>query len=300
MIRLLPYGLLIACLAASGGLLAQTAAPATDTSYWNRSFSFGVNFNQASFSGNWTAGGVNSIAVGSLLLAKADYERGPHSWENVLDMQYGVVSNEGQGFRKTADRLFFDSKYGRAISPKWDLFVATNFLTQFAQGFRYEENPQGGERARKISDLLAPAFLTAAWGFEFKPDDYFRLRLSPFSPRLTFVNDTTLYRNVPQNYGVEIGERVRYEWLAAQIMATYERTFNERLTVQSRYQLFANYETLAADAVDHRFDLSVAAQVTRFISVNLSTTVLYDIDQDSGVQLAQTLGIGFLITTKDD
>src|SRR5688572_27446876 len=34
--------------------------------YWRNWISFGVNFNQASFSSNWSSGGVNLLALGTL------------------------------------------------------------------------------------------------------------------------------------------------------------------------------------------------------------------------------------------
>jgi hypothetical protein len=269
----------------------------TDTTYWTRTLSFGINFNQAAFSNNWRAGGVNSIAIQSLLLAKANYARGPVTWDNLLDLQYGVVNNQGQGVRKTADRILLDSKLGRSLTDKWNLFVAANFQTQFAPGFQYGAGA-GGEDLL-ISDFFAPAFLAVAWGFEYRPVEYFSLRLSPFSPRITIVSNPNIVQNVPENYGVPVGEQVRYEWLAAQIFAAYDRKLNENLHLTARYQLFANYETLAFNTIDHRLDAALTAKVTRYLNFNLTVTGLYDIDQAPGIQFAQTLGIGFLINRGD-
>jgi hypothetical protein len=244
----------------------------TDTTYWTRTLSFGINFNQAAFSNNWRAGGVNSIAIQSLLLAKANYARGPVTWDNLLDLQYGVVNNQGQGVRKTADRILLDSKLGRSLTDKWNLFVAANFQTQFAPGFQYGAGA-GGEDLL-ISDFFAPAFLAVAWGFEYRPVEYFSLRLSPFSPRITIVSNPNIVQN-------------------------YDRKLNENLHLTARYQLFANYETLAFNTIDHRLDAALTAKVTRYLNFNLTVTGLYDIDQAPGIQFAQTLGIGFLINRGD-
>ena len=46
-----------------------------DTTYWNSELSIGFNLNQASFSGNWKAGGVNSFALGSIFSGKANYAK---------------------------------------------------------------------------------------------------------------------------------------------------------------------------------------------------------------------------------
>ncbi|SDJ91041.1 Protein of unknown function [Catalinimonas alkaloidigena] len=271
-------------------LVCAVQAQDTDTTYWKRSLKIGLNFNQAAFSSNWKAGGVNSIALGSLFQTTANYEKDKVSWNNIVDLQFGVVRNQGQGVRKTADLLFLDTKVGRNLSEKWDLFAAVNFISQFAAGYKYPAN----EPRQKISDFLAPAFLTAAWGFDYKPVDYFHIRFSPFAPRLTIVNDTSLYRNVPQNYGVEVGEKTRMEWLATQILAELDKNLADNLNLKARYLLFANLETFGFKTIDHRLDVALSAKITKYIDVSLTGIILYDSDQDANIQASQTLALGLL------
>src|SRR5262245_21811692 len=66
-----------------------------------KSFKAGVNLNQASFSGNWKGGGVNSLGFSGLLNFKANYKKDRISWDNEIDLLYGMVNNQGQGYRKT-------------------------------------------------------------------------------------------------------------------------------------------------------------------------------------------------------
>jgi len=75
----------IALLLASMSLFAQEK----DTTYWKHTFKGSLNFNQAAFSQNWTAGGVNSIGMNLLLNYKANYLKGKHSWDNEIDLLYG-------------------------------------------------------------------------------------------------------------------------------------------------------------------------------------------------------------------
>ncbi len=262
---------------------------------WRTRITAGLNFNQAAFSGNWKAGGVNSLAFGSLLNAKATYTKGRIDWVNEADLLYGLIRTNGQGFRKTNDRILLDSKLGYKLSDNWNMFVSANFLTQFAPGYRYEDS-LGVERAVKLSDFLAPAFLTFSYGFEYKPVDYFYVRLSPFAPRFTFVRDRNLYLNVPENYGVPIGETIRKEWLAFQVLADYNRNLTETLNLKARYLLYANLETLALNTIDHRLDVSITSKVTKYINVNLTGILLYDRDQDQAVQLSETIAVGLAYT----
>jgi hypothetical protein len=129
-------------------------------------------------------------------------------------------------------------------------------------------------------------------GLEYKPNDEFALRLSPFSPRLTFVTNTEIINNVPSNYGVEPGKKVRAEILAFQIYATWNKQINENFSINSRYQLFGNYETLSLKNIDHRLDVTLVAKITSFIDVTFTSINLYDRDMDSGIQYSQALALG--------
>lgn len=269
---------------------ADSAAMALkDTTYWNSELSIGFNLNQASFSGNWKAGGVNSFALGSILSGKANYAKDKLSWDNQLELIYGVVKNDDLGLRKSNDRIFFDSKVGYKITQKWGYFASLNFITQFTDGFDYS-----ADDPVLISRFFAPAFLTSGFGFEYKPNENFALRLAPFSPRFTFVTDTNLINTVPGNYGVPEGQKLRTEWLAFQVFMTYNKKFSDNLTLNARYQIFANLETLEFRTIDHRLDFTLIAKITRYVDVTFTSINVYDIDMVEGIQFSQALALGIL------
>jgi hypothetical protein len=265
------------------------------TSNWKRKFIFNFNLNQASFSSNWKAGGVNAIGFTSLLNYKFNYKKNRDSWDNEIDLLYGFVNNEGQGFRKTVDRIYLDTKYGYELSKKWSLFASLNFQSQFSKGFKYEDDANNIEQEYLISDFLAPAFITGSVGFEYHPVEYFTLRLSPFSPRLTIVQDPTRFTETvgPTPYGVDSTETTRFEVAAFQAVAEFQKDIAENVNLKWRYMLYANYETFDLDKIDHRFDLSLTGKVNRFIGVSVGGILIYDYDQDKEVQLSQSLTIGF-------
>jgi len=287
--------ILMACLFASTGLFAQDA----DTTYWKRAFTGALNFNQASFSENWTAGGVNSIGLNGLVNYKANYLKGKKSWDNEIDMIYGFVNNDGTGYRKNNDRIFLDTKYGHALSAKWNTFGSLNITTQFANGFKYEKDSLDREVSTLVSEFMAPGYFTAAWGFEYIPKSYFKMRFSPFAPRLTVVKNKELYLNVDNNYGVAIGETTRWEWLAFQFSADFDKDLNENLNLKFKYMLYANLETLEFDKIDHRLDVILSAKVAKYIDVKLMGSLLYDYDQIDEIQLSESLGIGFVYKIKN-
>lgn len=277
------------------GAHAQSPAPEPDTiNHWKTKLNFAVNVNQASFSDNWKGGGVSSIGLNSLFNYKANYKKNKHSWDNEIDLLYGFVNNKGQGFRKTTDRIFLDTKYGYSLNKRWDIFTSINFLTQFSKGYKYNES----DSASLISDFLAPAFITSAWGFEYHPVEYFKVRVSPFAPRITIVQDPTRFtKSVGEEpYGVDSTKTTRLEWLAFQLMAEFNKDIAKNINLKWRYMMFANYETLALKTIDHRLDLNITAKVNKYVNVGLGGILLYDFDQDSGAQISQAFTLGFLYT----
>lgn len=275
------------------GMLFQTAYAQSDTAtvekntLWLKEIAGGLNLNQASFSGNWKGGGVNSVAFNVYLLGRANYAKNKWTWDNTLDLLYGVVKNDGEDGRKANDRIYIDSKVGYKIAPKWNIYFGLNFLSQFAPGYDFNTEPR-----TLISKWANPAYLTTGIGAEYKPNDEFVLRLSPFAPRFTFVTDTNLYLAVPENYGVEIGETLRQEWLAFNLFAEWNKKFSDRLSLLMRYQMYANIQTFAFDTIDHRLDAGIVAKISEAINVSLTTLTIYDIDQDEKVQFSQGLAIG--------
>lgn len=267
---------------------------------WKKSFKAGVNLNQASFSANWKAGGVNSIGFNTFLNFKANYKKEKVTWDNEFDLLYGMVSNQGQGYRKTLDRIYFDTKYGRQINEKWSGFIALNFLTQFAKGYKYEKGKIDTDSAVLISNFLAPAFVTTSIGFQYQPSPAFKMRISPFAPRVTIVQNSEDYIAVDpvglRPYGVKIGETTRYEWLAAQILAEFNKDIFENVNLKWRYLLFANYSTFNLQEIDHRLDINLTAKVNRFVNVSLGSILIYDYDQDAALQVSQAFSLGVLYT----
>jgi hypothetical protein len=268
------------------------------TSHWKKSFKSGLNLNQASFSSNWKAGGVNSIGFTAFLNYKANFKKDKKSWDNEFDFLYGMVNNTGQGHRKTLDRIFIDSKYGSSLHAKWDMFLSANLQSQFAKGYKYGTDAAGLTTQTLISNSLSPTFITAALGFEYHPVTYFKLRLSPIAPRITIVNDARQFVTTdnPTPYGVDPNGSTRFEWYAFQMLAEFNKDIAQNINLKWRYVMFANYETLDLKTIDHRLDLNITAKVNKFVNVNIGSILLYDFDQDSGLQVSQAFSLGVLYT----
>lgn len=259
--------------------------------YWKTKLNFGVNLNQAAFSDNWSSGGVNSIALGSTLNYKAEYNKDGKNFTSEVLLQYGKLKNEGQLERKTNDRMFFDNKAAVPLSKNWNFFGSISFESQFDTGYAYGKDADKNETRKIISRFMSPGYLTESVGFEYKPVKYFSLRLGTGTARQTFLLDTTLHNNNPKNFGVEVGKRFKNE-LAFQGVANFDKDIAQNLNLKMRYLLFAGYENI--NNIDQRLDVTVTARINRLVNVTVGATALYDDDFSGKVQYSQNLALGLM------
>jgi len=258
--------------------------------YWRNWIAFGINFNQASFSNNWSSGGVNSLALGTNFGYKADYTKGDKNFVSELILQYGKQKNKDQLERKTADRIFWDNKVGLKLSKSWNFFASLNFESQFEKGYSFS-TVDGREVRTLLSRFMSPGYLTESVGFEYKPVKYFFLRIGTGTARQTFVLDTSIARTNPKNFGVEPGKRFRNE-LAFQLVSSFDKDIAKNLNLKTRYVMFANYQGL--NGIDHRLDATLTARVNRLINVAVSGVALYDDDTAAQIQASQTMSLGLV------
>ena len=263
-----------------------------DTS-WHK-IQVGANFNQGSFTPNWTGGGVNSVGIGAFFNALFENKKGKNAWRTDFQSQFGFVKNEGQESRKNMDRIFLDTKYSRSLSAKWILFANFNFQSQFAAGYDYKTIGDSIKVKKKVSNLLSPAYVTQSIGVEYKPVPYFFLDFAPGAFRQTIVADRGVYLNTAdqKNYGVPIGKRVRYELAIMQIVANFNKDIMKQVNLKCRYQLYSSLKDPAN--IDHRLDAALTAKINKFVNVNVSSILVYDNDQSGTIQFAQGLNVGFI------
>lgn len=269
---------------------------------WIGAKQFGFNINQGSFSDNFQGSSVaSSLGIGGFFNSNRDYKLDKIGWTNNLQMKYGVLSNKDKSegaasiTRKSIDVILFDSKLTRQISPKWSLAAMGNFITQFTN--TYDNVPGatvGSFKNVKRSGLFAPAFITESIGFEYKPNKFFNITISPLALRQTIVSDKDLYKITgnEKNYGVEYGQTVRNEVGILQLMANFDKDIAKDLNLKFRYLAFASAKKLGD--IDDRLDANLTAKIGKNVNVNLGLIAVYDNDQSGKLQLAQSLNFGFL------
>lgn len=258
---------------------------------WKTKLEVGVNFNQSFFTENWTGGGVSSVSLGTLIKGNANYSKGKLSWTNDLQLQYGVQRNKDQSPRKLNDLIFIDSKLGYRFTEKLDFFGAVNYMSQFAEGYKFDKDANGIETRTTLSRFMSPAYLTEAVGIRYQPVPYFWVRLGVLALRQTFVMDDSLFLQVPENYGVPVGKNIKND-VGFQLMADFDKNLAENLNLKLRYISFGEYQDFSN--TNHRVDLVLSAKITKYINTNITAVMLYDKNQSKAVQWSETLALGVL------
>ena len=253
-----------------------TAAPdslSADTT-WDTGGTLGLNFSQVYLS-NWAAGGQNSLSATGLVSLFANRAKGRSSWDNSLDLAYGMLWQGDAAGVKTDDKIDFASKWGYKATDEWYYSALFNFRTQFAPGY---VDPFAEDLVR-ISDFLAPAFSLAAIGMDYKPNKEFSAFLSPATLKMTIVNDTTL----STDYGVDAGEMFRAE-IGGYVKVQYKTQIAENVGLMTRIDLFSNYLNNPQN-IDVNWETLISMKINEYMSATISTQLIYD--HDINIQRSQ-------------
>jgi hypothetical protein len=283
--------ILIATVTASN--YAQTT-PDT-TKLWTTGFKAALTFNQVSLT-NWAAGGENSLGGNTMFNAFANLKKGKTTWDNTLDIAYGLVKTGDDNARKSDDKIDFVSKYGHNVISK-NLFLSANlsFKTQFANGYNYPND------SVVISKFMAPGYLMLGLGLDYKPYPYLSISFLPLTGRLTFVSDTAL----SLTYGLDRGETVKPEFGAA-FKVTFEKDIFTNVSLKSKLDLFSNYLDRPQN-IDVNLEALLVLKVNKLISTYVGIQTIYDhdiliMDKDGKTgprtQFKQTFGVGLTYSLK--
>lgn len=249
--------------------------------FWRKGIITGFNFSQASFS-NWAAGGENNlnlITFASIYFRKSTLR---YEWENLIDAAYGVQSFRGLDvIRKSEDRLEFTSKIGHKTAETLFTSFLFNFKSQFDIGYNYQEN----DEREKVSNFMAPGYITTSLGLDYKPSKAFSLLVSPIAGKITLVMDQELADQgafgvpaaVLDTLGNVItpGKNSRSQ-LGMGLNARLSKELGKNIVFNSKLDMFSDYEK--PTSVDISWDNSIIFKVNNAISANLSTALIYDED----------------------
>lgn len=248
-------------------LSAVNVSAQDTTKTWKTGGAIGINLSQVGLK-NWSAGGENSLAVNGLITLFANMKKNKISWDNTLDLGYGIIKQGDNPFRKSDDKIILTSKFGREAIAHWSYSALLDFRTQFAKGYDYNTSPK-----TLISEFMSPAYITLSLGAEYKPNDHFFALISPITGKSTIVLSDTL--SEAGAYGVKKGDNMRNEfgWL---VNSAYKRTLMEGIDFQTKLNLFSSYKDLKH--IDINWENLLLLKVNKYVSSSVSTQLIYDND----------------------
>ena len=262
--------------------------------FWKRGGLYNLNLSQGSLA-NWAAGGDNfSLAVTSILNLYSFYKKDKHSWDNTLDFNFGYVRTSSLGSRKNDDRLDIVSKYGHAVSPKWNIAGLVNLRSQLFKGYTYENDVK-----EFASAFLSPGYLLASLGMDFRPHEQISVFFSPVTARWVIVKDDSL--SAKGLYCVEPGKHSSTE-IVAYASDNYQQEISKSITYKGRLDLFSNYKH-NPEKIDVFMTNVLSAKLSKVLSASWNVDLIYDDDvrlfgkdgKSPAVQLKSLVGLGLLV-----
>lgn len=268
---------------------------------WTKSGNFSFLFNQSAFNAEWTGGGTSNIAGNVSVTYDINYRKGKITWDNRLMGDYGLTRLKGDDFeRKTNDRLELNSIFGYQINDtNWSYSFFTNFRTQFAKGYKFDESTNPVTRT-ETTRFMSPGYLQFGPGILWKKSDNFKVNIAPATSRLIFVNSKfTDVGNDPlaieafnesPYFGVEANETMRFEF-GASLSAFAKFNLIENVSMENVLNLYSNYLEDPQN-IDIDYTMNLVMKVNEFLSANVIFQAIYDDNAANGFQIREVLGIG--------
>ena len=300
------------------------------TEGWRKGGVISVNATQTSLS-HWASGGQNSIAFNAALNLFANYRAGKNTWDNTLDLGYGMSRQDKDGdFIKNDDRIDFTSKYGYEAYKSFYYAALVSFKSQMDNGYNYVNDTT----KEKISAFLAPAYIMGAIGLDYKPNNYFSAFLAPVTMKYTVVNDQDLadagafgvdaaeYEmvEIKDSSGTVVstspgaiikhGKKARGEFggylRLVYSKSDFETEWLKNFSITSKADFFSNYLHNPQN-IDVSWETQIAMKVNKYISFTVQTHLIYDDDikvpvEENGetrmvgskVQFKEIAGVGIM------
>ncbi len=248
-------------------------------SLWSTSgvFSFGIG--QTSFT-NWSAGGDNNINFSGSLFYDLNYAKDDVSWVNNIDLKYGTQFFLEKKPIKTNDQIHMSSKIGYKLDTLWSYSLLYNFDSQFSNGYKYPND------SVPISRFMAPAYLMFGIGVDYKPQKELSILISPFTNKITIVNDADLASRGA--FGVEpavydtagnilIPARRFKNEPGGFLKIHYQHNFGKVFSLSARFELFSSYLNKPQN-MDVRCNLNTIYRFTKRAAITFTLDLIYDED----------------------
>ena len=302
----------------------KTAKPDENPTNWTTGHGIGLNISQVGLK-NWSAGGDPSISF--VLNGKYDAKmtKGRHMWDNHIHGEWGMLRIIGEEFRKNADYVAAETKYGFQIDKvvqdeegkdlpgKWYMSVMAGAKSQFSKTYAFDDD---GEKVNTLSKFASPVTVGYSLGIDYVPNPHFSLFMSPLAAKHIIVsNDAIAAMNLHGNNFKNVNN-----FFGAALIATYNQQVYPKpanrispddggdanaIFLSSRLGLFRDYLNGPAENIDVDWQTSVNIKVARYITASVFLHMIWDYDVDTvsvtdgvqrNMQFIDVIGVGIAYT----
>ncbi|QZE14692.1 DUF3078 domain-containing protein [Halosquirtibacter laminarini] len=234
---------------------------------WDLGGKVSIGFTQTSLS-NWSAGGESSLSGLFMGNYHFNYKKPTETWENTIDIKYGINKNKDTGIRKNTDNLEINSKYGFSAFKKWYYSGELSFQTQMAPGYNY-----GLSDTDPTSKFMAPGRLRFSLGMDYKPDGNLSVMFSPLAVQATFVLSEEVN---PTDYGLVAGTNQKWDpGFSAKV--NYKHIFSEDMSFETKGSIFSKYNGVFK-SINFNWEGKLNLQLNQYIQATILFNARYNSD----------------------
>jgi hypothetical protein len=136
------------------------------------------------------------------------------------------------------------------------------------KGFKYPND------SIPISKFLAPGYFLIALGIDYKPNTAFSAFISPYTSKITLVNDQALADSGA--FGVDRGKSIRSE-TGGYVRIIFKKEIYANVSFGLKLDLFSNYIKNPQN-IDINWEMLLTMKATRILTATLGTHLIYDED----------------------
>ena len=279
--------------------------------YWAVSSQFDLGLSNTSL-WNWAAGGYNTFTMNAGIDAKANYAKNLASWNNRLQLQYGLLwaADKKNLLQKSNDLIYLESRlaYKTSKESKWNYTASFDFRSQFTNSYdSYKQGEDGSWTGKLKSGFISPAYTNIAFGMEWNPKSWFNVNLAPLTGGFTICTIDELKKK----YGMKLKEegldpalgssyRSALFQFGAQVKLNFKTSLNDVFKYETQLVLFTDYLNRPFKNNRVNWDNKISWQASKFFRIGLNTWLLYDpivmIDDTQKVQFKEFFSVNFTYT----
>ncbi|MBU1010902.1 MAG: DUF3078 domain-containing protein [Bacteroidetes bacterium] len=256
--------------------------------YWKDNLKLNLHFSQNTYS-NWSVGGENAISGKAGIDYKGRYHKKRISFESGSKLAFGLVGYGLKHIEKTDDRLETSLSLSHKAIRDWTYTTLISFKSQFSASYKYPND------STVVSDFLAPGYVSASLGMNFRPSDDFEVFISPASGKFTIVTNQELANKgafgvekaTYDSTGVMVteGENVLCEF-GVNVLTKYSTDITDQVDLSTAINLYNNY--LDSDK-SNRWNIDVEWETNINFSINkyLQTVLFLHLKYDHNTKIPQ-------------